>query len=183
MSISSTGKPTSSRQQRAKLKEEMAMEVENNRGSTANTDKVKAEQAKIENKVESKTNMSVPADSSNGKENSNKIQVHEDTPKTLAVSGERPIQESDLEIAETFSAAGIRPIGISHLHVVDTVNIMGIRPIGENTIHIVDTMNLSGIRPIASSTLVISENYSVMGNRPVASNTTDEAESVMGFLD
>ncbi len=182
MSISSTGKPTSPRQQRAKLKGE-TMEVENNRGSTTGKDKVEAKQAKIENKVESNTNMPVPADSSNGKETSNKIQVHEDTPKTLAVSGERPIQESDLEIAETFSAAGIRPIGISHLHVVDTVNIMGIRPIGENTIHIVDTMNLSGIRPIASSTLAISENYSVMGNRPVASNTTDEAETVMGFLD
>lgn len=182
MSISSTGKSTSPRQQRAKLKEETMMEVEN-QGSTADKDKVEAKQAKIENKVELKNSMSVPADSSNGKEISNKIQVHEEKAKTLAVAGERPIEESNLHIAETFSAAGIRPISESTLHVVDTVNIMGIRPIGANTIDIVDTMNLSGIRPIASSTLVISENYSVMGNRPVASNSTDDSETAMGFLD
>lgn len=183
MSVSSTGKSTSPRQQRAKLKGETKMEVENHRGSTANKDKVEAEQAKIENKVESNTNMPVPADSSNPKEAASKIQVHEEKPKTLAVSGERPIAESDLHIAHTFSAAGIRPISDSTLEVVDTMNVMGIRPIGANTIHVIDTMNLSGIRPIASSTLVISDNYSVMGNRPVASNNTEDSEINMGYLD
>lgn len=181
MSVSSTGKPTSPRQKRAKLKGDTTVEVENSQGSTIKTDKVETKEAKVENKVESTTNMPVPAESSNGKENSSKLQVREE--KTLAISGERPIGTSDLQIAETVSISGIRPIGVSHLQVVETMNIMGIRPIGANTLDVVDTINLSGIRPIGSSSLVVSETYSVMGNRPVAANEVDDSELLMGYLD
>jgi hypothetical protein len=168
------------------------VEVENNQAQTKTTDKVvvkaEAKEAKAEtqnsnvaNKVKSTTNMPVPADSSNAKEVSSKLQVHEE--RTLAISGIRPIGASDLQIAETMSISGIRPIGVSTLQVIESINICGIRPIGANLIHVVDTMNLSGIRPIASSSLVVSETYSVMGNRPVASNETDDSPMLMGFID
>ncbi len=167
------------------------MEIEKNNQAPA-TDKVavkadakeaKAEtpESKVVNKVKPTTNMPVPADSSDPKEVSSKLQVREE--KTLAVSGIRPIGASDLQIAETMSVSGIRPIGVSNFEVVETMNICGIRPIGANIIHVLDTMNLSGIRPIASSSLVISESYSVMGNRPVASNETDDSPMLMGYLD
>jgi hypothetical protein len=176
MSISSTGRATNPRQRRAKLKGETTVEVENSQGQAANTDLV-------QNQIQSSEDKPVPEDSSNGKEKANKLQVRDEKANTIAVSGERPIAASDLEIAETISVSGIRPIGVSHLHIVDTVNIMGVRPIGANLIDVVDSINLSGIRPIASSALVVSETYSVMGNRPVASNNTDDSEMIMGFLD
>ncbi|NJL61800.1 MAG: hypothetical protein HC903_08195 [Methylacidiphilales bacterium] len=177
----------------AKLKGENIVEVEKtNQAQTTTTDKVavkaeakeaKAEtsEAKVVNKVKPNTNMPVPADSSNAKEASSKLQVREE--KALATSAIRPIGASDLEIAETMSVSGIRPIGVSHLQVIETMNICGIRPIGANLIDVVDTMNLSGVRPIASSSLVVSESYSVMGNRPVASNETDDSPMLMGYLD
>ncbi|MBW4600149.1 MAG: hypothetical protein KME29_11210 [Calothrix sp. FI2-JRJ7] len=187
MGISSTGKPTSPRQRRAKLKGEATVDVENSQGqpeiTSETNNSVETEETKVENKVELTKDKPVPAESSNGKEKSSKLELREEKPSSLAVSGERPIAASDLEIAETMSISGIRPIGVSHLHVVDTMNIMGIRPIGANTIDVVDSINLSGIRPIASSALVVSETYTVMGNRPVASNSIDDSDMIMGFLD
>jgi hypothetical protein len=171
---------------------ENIVEVEkNNQAQTTDKVAVKAEakeakaetpESKVVNKVKPTTNnMPVPADSSDTKEVSSKLQVREE--KTLAMSGIRPIGASDLQIAETMSVSGIRPIGVSSFEVAETMNICGIRPIGANIIHVVDTMNLSGIRPIASSSLVVSESYSVMGNRPVASNDTDNSPMLMGYLD
>ncbi|BAZ10980.1 hypothetical protein NIES4071_28040 [Calothrix sp. NIES-4071] len=185
MAISSTGKPTSPRQRRAKLKGEAAVDVENSQEPTTTSEtnnSVEIEETKVLNKVELTKDKPVP-ESSNGKEKSSKLELREEKPSSLAVSGQRPIAASDLEIAETMTVSGVRPIGVSHLHVVDTMNIMGVRPIGANTIDVVDSMNLSGIRPIASSALVVSETYSVMGNRPVASNNIDDSEMIMGFLD
>lgn len=187
MGISSTGKPTSPRQRRAKLKGEATVDVENSQGQSETTPEtnssVETEKTKVENKVELTKDKPVPAESSNGKENKGKLELRAEKPNSLAVSGERPIAASDLEIAETMTVSGVRPIGVSHLQVVDTMNIMGIRPIGANTIDVVDNINLSGIRPIASSALVVSETYSVMGNRPVASNYIDDSDTIMGFLD
>lgn len=154
MSISSTGKAISPRQQRAKLKGESPVEVENNQGNSLNTD------------LEQGANVPVPEDNAK-----------------LAITGVRPIGASDLEIAEKLSIAGVRPVSTSNLEVVDTYNAMGIRPIGANTFHVADSMNLSGIRPIASSALVVAENYSIFGNRPIASNEIDHSESLMGYLD
>ncbi|MFN6568825.1 hypothetical protein A6770_15020 [Nostoc minutum NIES-26] len=155
MSISSTGKAISPRQRRAKLKGETTVEVENNQGSSLNTDKIEP-------------NTDLPAPESSG---------------TLVIAGVRPIASSDLEVAETVSIAGVRPIGISHLQVVETINEAGIRPISANTFQIVDSISSSGIRPISSSSLVVSESYSVFGNRPVASNNIDDSANLMGFLD
>lgn len=155
MSISGTGKAVSPRQRRAKLKGEATVEVENNQGSSVNTDK-------------SEPNTESPAPENSG---------------SLVIAGVRPIASSDLQVAETVSIAGVRPISASHLQVVDTMNVMGIRPIAANNIQVVDSINLSGIRPIASSSLVIAQSYSVMGNRPVASNNIDDSANLMGFLD
>jgi len=153
MSISSTGKPASPRQRRAKLKGESTVEVENNQGQALNKDQA--------------------AQGNDKSEESGK----------LVIAGVRPIAGSDLQVADTVSIAGVRPISASNLEVVETINVMGIRPIAANTIKVVDSINLSGMRPIASSALVVSNSYSIMGNRPVASNVIDDSDVLMGFID
>ncbi|OYD94803.1 hypothetical protein CDG76_15570 [Nostoc sp. 'Peltigera membranacea cyanobiont' 210A] len=154
MTISNTGKATSSRQKYAKSPGEATEGVENQQDQSLNADK-----------VEEVTEL--PAGASG----------------TLAISGIRPIGASDLEVAEHLSIAGVRPVSTSTLEVVETYNSMGIRPIGANTFQVVESINLSGIRPIASSSLVISDSYSTFGNRPIAPNEIDNSETLMGFLD
>lgn len=136
MTVNSNGKKINTPQTGAKTEVETNKKLEN----------IKGENVSTENKV--------------AKVDSTKQEVT----GTLAISGQRPITRSDLQV-------------------VDTVNIMGIRPIGANKMQFTETINLSGIRPIAKSDLVVSETYSVMGNRPVASNEVDDSFSLMGFLD
>ena len=161
MTVSSNGRQASTRQRRTKTGVETSTKLENITGENVSTDNQNNNTDKV-----------VKADARK-----------EEVTGTLAVSGNRPITTSDLNIAGTMMVSGERPISSSDLQIVGTVNIMGIRPIGANKMQFSETMNLSGIRPIAKSDLVVSETYSVMGNRPVASNEVDDSFSLMGFLD
>ena len=86
------------------------------------------------------------------------------SPKTTLV-GNRPIEPSSIELAESFAAGG------------------NIRPVVKSNLEIVGTISSSGLRPITASTLQISETYRVMGDRPVASNEIDDPATLMGYID
>ncbi len=85
----------------------------------------------------------------------------------LAIQGDRPKfipGNSALAISETANIAEVRSIGSSTLQASEIVFMVGKRPIGASHLHVTHTVQMSGLRPIAS-------------------NDTEDADSLLGYLD
>lgn len=131
--------------------------------------------AKTSRQKSSKTKKSAEIDMTN-KETNDKGQIialpvsGNDNQSSLAITAKtssllpnnRPVEQSDLEIAETVNMAGIRPIFASDLKITEMIK-------------------FSGERPVFASNLKITDTF--IGNRPIASNNVDDDDALMGYLD
>lgn len=110
----------------------------------------------------------------------------------------RPIMSSEIEVVDTIQSSGIRPIAASHLDIVGTL--MGGRPItsshlriseilpGNSPIFFSDIKMIDGNegllgRPVMASDPALLNSGLGFGNRPIASNETDDAPTLMGYID
>jgi hypothetical protein len=121
-----------------------------------------------------------------------------DLHKPVGMVMNRPIMASEFEVAEMISDAGMRPIGVSHLdiagtymngrpigasHLAITSTLPGDRPVFESEVKMVPGEIFYGDRPIMLSDPQLMEASTLPGGRPIASNDSDDAGTLMGYLD
>jgi hypothetical protein len=144
MTISNTGKATSSRQKYAKSTEE----VENQQDQSLNADK-----------VDEVNELPVGASGTLAISGIRPIGASDlEVAEHLSIAGVRPVSTSSLEVVETYNSMGIRPIGANTFQVVESMNLSGIRPIGSSLLVIDESYSTFGNRPIASNEIDNSEN-------------------------
>ena len=109
--------------------------------------------------------------------------------KTFELDGTRPIENSQIEIADSFEEDGTRPIAESPDFLVrDTqaeanlsptvsgtldedqaVEIDGKRPVDNSGMEVVDTFEADGTRPIMSNKYEVVDTLDIDGQRPITS--------------
>lgn len=112
--------------------------------------------------------------------------------KSFEADGTRPIENTDLEIADTFNEDGKRPIAESPDFLTqnqesaensdrpsvdnakpetDTLNVDGERPIDNKDVKVVDTFQADGERPIMANKYEVVDTLDIDGERPITSES------------
>ncbi|MCU0550755.1 MAG: hypothetical protein MUC48_15510 [Leptolyngbya sp. Prado105] len=128
--------------------------------------------------------------------NGSAIEIRSDVP-SLSIWN-RPIMPNDVEFVGSITSSGERPIEASHLAVFGTIlngrpilasdlkvaeMLPGNRPIFYSDFHSVSALTLAGDRPVMASAPGLMHAEKLPGDRPIFSNDTDDASTLMGFID